>query len=66
MIESSVENFLYVVDDLGIVQMQIRGNELSGVVDAGNYTVVAATWQLDQTSNFRLEVVGQVTGLVLQ
>jgi len=66
IIESAVANYLFLINDLGAIELKVSGNVLAGKVIAGNYTIIAATSVAGQTAPFNLTVVGQVANLVEQ
>jgi len=60
-IESAVSNYLYLINALGIVVKEGRGNTLSAEVASGNsYRVVAATNSVSETSNYTLKLLGNI------
>lgn len=64
-IVSSVSNYLYLVNDLGLVVSEISGDRLTKLIPAGSYQLIVATYSVDQTSNFVLKLYGQVENLLL-
>jgi len=66
LIESPADTYLFLIDSLGIEVLKGRSNLIAGNVEAGTYTIVAATWRENQTASFNLSAVGQVENLILQ
>jgi len=62
-INSSVINYLYLVNSLGFVVASVNGNRLVSTVPADSYRLVVATYHPAQASSYSLTLVGQFTNL---
>ena len=58
---SDTDNYMFLVNSLDFVVGQVSGNLLNVDVEAGTYRLVAATWNPYQTSNFVLDITGDIT-----
>ena len=65
-VESSVSNYLYLVDSLNNVVVETSEDRLTAQVAPGQYQLVAATYSTGQASNFRLKFYGLLDNVQLQ
>ncbi len=59
-ITSSIDNYLYLVDNLGLIIAQTDSDRLTAKISEGQYKVIAATFATGQASNFVLNINGQI------
>jgi len=62
-ITSSVNNYMYLVDQYDIVAGKVSGDRLTAYVSTGRYKLVLATYYENVRSNFIVNIYGQVENL---
>lgn len=62
-IRSSVYNYLYLIDSLGLVVARANGNTITTTLEAGQYKLVAATYYPHKASSYELSLKGAMSNI---